>query len=243
MYSRHESCICLHGRLPCCQQQRQNGQGPHAPFAPALATSLSHSVNGTGPGQRSPHFAIVSAIFWVGWEYDRLRKQAGSCKVLSAQLQIVKQHSTVSFLFDFHPPNLPPYQPTVWDVKTLMLNMWCLVWHMISEHELVGTILYGMQAPRGLYHSAACTLWAKQLRQATSRCQMSIQYIIKCMATHRGSQHWWCMGDLELAAIQIMRTHISCCIASPCHAAVHLFLCNHCNIWCSRRSLRQTCDC
>ena len=31
------------------------------------------------------------------------------------------------------------------------------------------------------------------------------------------------MGDLELAATQTMRMHISCCIASPFHAAVHLF--------------------
>jgi hypothetical protein len=83
--------------------------------------------------------------------------------------------------------------------------------------------MYNMQAPRALYHSAACTQWAKHSRQATSRCQMSIQYIIKCMATHRGSQHWLCMGDLELAAIQTMRMHIFCCIASPFHAAVHLF--------------------
>ena len=80
-----------------------------------------------------------------------------------------------------------------------------------------------MQAPRALYPSAACIQWAKQLRQATSRCQISIQYIIKCMATHRGSQHWLCMGDLELAAMQTMRTCISCCIASVFHATVHLF--------------------
>lgn len=94
---------------------------------------------------------------------------------------------------------------------------------MNSKPKTFGTILHAMQAPRVLYHSAACTQSAKQSRQAMSRCQIYIQYIIKCMAIHRGSQHWLCMGDLELAAIQTMRMHIFCCIASHIHAAVHLF--------------------